>query len=218
MAKGYVYILTNPSMREVDYIDEKGKKTKVLPVKIGIAKDLEKRLGTLNTSLPENFVHHLSMFCEDAKAAENVLHRYLSAYRMKTSVGGTTEFFACPVEVAIAELRQVQRHLHLKEYQLRKDRLKYRSASANSRKKSQVLKKVALGKEDNESWSGKTQLAKIIAKRGGNEGAYGGILHYFSNFRACSKDSKWRKPLEDAGIKFDEKDMVVDWSTARNPL
>lgn len=69
-----------------------------------------------------------------------------------------------------------------------------------------------------EKWEGKTQLAKLIAKRGGNEGAYGGILHYFSNFKACAKTSKWRKPLEDVGIKFDDKDMVIDWSVADNPL
>lgn len=131
MSKGYVYILTNPSIREVDYTDEKGKITKVLPVKIGIAKDVEKRLGTLNTSLPDNFIHHLSMYCEDAKAAENVLHRYLRQYRILASDGGKTEFFACPIAVAVAELRQVQKDLHLKEYHLRKDKLHWRSASKN---------------------------------------------------------------------------------------
>lgn len=68
------------------------------------------------------------------------------------------------------------------------------------------------------TWKGKTQLAKAIASRGGNEGAFGGILHLFSRKRPCSKDSKWRKPLEDAGIKFDDKDLVIEWSVAKNPL
>ena len=35
-------------------------------------------------------------------------------------------------------------------------------------------------KPGKESWKGKTQLAKLIAQRGGNVGAYGGILQYFA--------------------------------------
>ena len=69
-----------------------------------------------------------------------------------------------------------------------------------------------------EHWDGKTQLAKLIARRGGNEGAFGGILHFFSRKRPCVKQSKWRKLLEYAGLKFDEHDFVIDWSAARNPL
>ena len=67
-------------------------------------------------------------------------------------------------------------------------------------------------------WDGKTQLAKLIARRGGNEGAFGGILHFFSRKRPCVKKSKWRNLLESVGLKFDERDFVVDWSAARNPL
>ena len=69
-----------------------------------------------------------------------------------------------------------------------------------------------------EEWDGKTQLARLIARRGGNEGAYGGILHFFNKRRPCVKGSKWRQPLEAAGIAFDAKDFVVDWVAARNPL
>jgi len=69
-----------------------------------------------------------------------------------------------------------------------------------------------------ESWEGKTQLAKLIARRGGNEGAFGGILHYFSRKRRCAKTSKWRELLESAGIKFDANDYVVNWAVAKNPL
>ena len=72
--------------------------------------------------------------------------------------------------------------------------------------------------EQGEHWKGKTQLARLIARRGGNEGAYGGILHLFSRKRPCGANSKWRVPLEHAGIKFDTKDYVVDWSVANNPL
>ena len=69
-----------------------------------------------------------------------------------------------------------------------------------------------------ERWSGKTQLAKLIARRGGNEGAFGGILHYFSRMRPCSKTSKWRTLLESAGIMFDANDYVINWVVAKNPL
>jgi hypothetical protein len=69
-----------------------------------------------------------------------------------------------------------------------------------------------------ERWEGKTQLAKLIARRGGNEGAFGGILHYFSRMRPCVKTSKWRELLEFAGIKFDTKNYVINWAVAKNPL
>ena len=69
-----------------------------------------------------------------------------------------------------------------------------------------------------ERWDGKTQLAKLIARRGGNEGAFGGILHYFSRMRPCGKASKWRTLLESAGIKFDANDYVINWAAAKNPL
>ena len=69
-----------------------------------------------------------------------------------------------------------------------------------------------------ERWNGKTQLAKLIARRGGTEGAFGGILHYFSRMRPCGKASKWRTLLESAGIKFDASDYVINWAVAKNPL
>ena len=68
-----------------------------------------------------------------------------------------------------------------------------------------------------EQWEGKTQLAKLIARRGGNEGAFGGILHFFSRRRPCVKRSKWRTLLESAGIKFDTNDYVINWAMAKNP-
>lgn len=69
-----------------------------------------------------------------------------------------------------------------------------------------------------EVWKGKTQLAKALARRGGNEGAYGGILHYFSKRKPCSRASKWRPILTDAGMKFDGRDYLIDWTVAKNPL
>lgn len=62
----------------------------------------------------------------------------------------------------------------------------------------------------------KTQLAKKIATRvDGRDGAFGGILQYFSQFKRCPKTGKWRKPLSDAGISFDKNDFVIDWRVAQ---
>lgn len=82
------------------------------------------------------------------------------------------------------------------------------------------IRRIGASREEagGEKWEGKTQLARLIARRGGNEGAYGGILHFFNKRKPCGKSSKWRQPLEAAGIAFDEKGFAVDWAAARNPL
>ena len=224
MKPGYVYILTNPCIR-YSY-RENGVERSISPVKIGMTtRGLEDRLGALNTSLPENFVHHMSVYAQDPKAVENVVHRLLESkgYRIETQSGGSTEFFRCSVEEAVMVLRQTAKDMHLKEYKIRKEKLDGRSASNI---KSNAKKRAAVGGvriSCGETWTGKTQLAKLIARRGGNEGAFGGILQYFAEEcskvrRPCRASSKWRKLLEDAGVKFDAADFVVDWKHAKNPL
>ena len=77
-----------------------------------------------------------------------------------------------------------------------------------------------------EPWTGKTALAKIIARRGGNEGAFGGLLLLFSRKRRCVKNGKWRQLLSDAGLKFDENDfsfkkkgsLSVSWEPVELPV
>ena len=59
--------------------------------------------------------------------------------------------------------------------------------------------------------------------RGETEGAFGGILQFFAEEgvkwrKPCHSNSKWRKPLEDAGVKFDKDDFVTDWQHTKNPL
>lgn len=64
----------------------------------------------------------------------------------------------------------------------------------------------------------KTQLAKMIAMSvDGREGAFGGILQYFSRFKPCPPSGKWRHPLSAVGIKFDEGNRVIDWRVANIP-
>ena len=36
-----------------------------------------------------------------------------------------------------------------------------------------------------------------------------------SRRRACAETSKWRKPLEEIGVKFGKDGFVVDWSCAK---
>ena len=71
--------------------------------------------------------------------------------------------------------------------------------------------------------SGKTQFAKLIARRGGNAGSFGVILRYLApkdstSRLPCKPGGRWRKLLEDAGVKFDKNDFVKDWQHAKNPL
>ncbi len=213
MAKGYVYILTNPCI-QYTYV-EKGRKITISPVKIGMAKDVEKRIGTLNTSLPENFVHHMSVYSDDPKAVENVVHDKLEDFRILTKGGERTEFFRCSVELAVSTLKRTARIMHLKEHRIKKTKVIGRSSS---KIKSNAMAAASKRSKSGNVWTGKTQLAKIIARRGGNEGAFGGILQYFSRLRPCTKESKWRVPLEKAGIKFDKHDYVSDWTCAKNPM
>ena len=158
MTPGYVYVLTNPCIQYA-YV-ENGSTKVVSPVKIGIAKDVEKRLGTLNTSLPENFVHHMSVFANDPKAVENVVHRLLSQYRIVTKDGNRTEFFRCSVKDAVETLKQTAKDMHLVEHKIEKWKLKGRASSnikANARaeadKKRVGAKDVAQGSKQRASAS-----------------------------------------------------------------
>ena len=74
-----------------------------------------------------------------------------------------------------------------------------------------------------QSWTGKTQFARLIAQREGKPKSCGHLLAYFGDpgnksRRPCPKNSFWRTPLEDAGVKFDKNDFVKDWQHAKNPL
>lgn len=103
MSKCSVYVLTNPSLKEVKslVLDDHG--LNVSPVKIGVAKDMPSRSGSLNTPMTENFVVQVQVDLESKESAhflEKVLHETLDQYRLKTSDGYPTEFFACTVPFA----------------------------------------------------------------------------------------------------------------------
>lgn len=72
-------------------------------------------------------------------------------------------------------------------------------------------------------WNGKTQLARLIAQRTNKPKSVGTVLGLLGDVgnksrRRCGEESVWRKPLEDAGVKFDENGYVSDWTCAKNPL
>ncbi len=68
-----------------------------------------------------------------------------------------------------------------------------------------------------------TQVAKYIANSAGKPGSYGHVWLILAgkenkSGRKCGKNSEWRKPLEEVGIKFDKDDYVINWKDAKIPV
>lgn len=203
---GYVYILTNPSFRK-DW------------VKIGMTeRPVNTRSKELdNTAVPLPFEIYATLRTEHRAKIEKLLHGFIDEIDPKMRIRKTREFFNIQPETALrllikaAEVFDEEKNIS-EEFRRAGDKAKETVGVKRSRQTKRVTK------SQKESWSGKTQLAKLIARRGGNEGAFGGILHFFSRLRPCVKESKWRAALEAAGVTFDAKDFVKDWASARNPL
>lgn len=193
---GYVYILVNPSLKGM--------------VKIGKTKrpvDLRSK-ELYNTAIPTQFEEYASLETVKYAEVEELVHRILTKLTRKR-VNEKREFYKIRPDEALEILTDVSRVLDPS------DRVFHAPATA---KAAPATKRQRPSRPKKERWNGKTQLAKLVARRGGNEGAFGGILHLFGRKRRCAKDSKWREPLERIGIRFDARDFVVDWSAARNPL
>lgn len=193
-ARGFVYILTNPIFRK--NVVKIGKTKRAVNTR---AKDL------YNTAIPMRFEEYASLRTAKYEAVESLIHAILTKLTRKR-VNEDREFYKIRPEEALEVFRDVATVIDDAEIVVKKKKKATRTATAKM--------PVAVG----ESWSGKTQLAKLIARRGGNEGAYGGILHYFSKVRPCVKSSKWRALLEGAGVRFDGNDFVRDWKHAKNPF
>lgn len=130
MAKGYVYILTNPSLREVN-CGEWEVKEKVPPVKIGMTKDVPHRMGTLNTSTPQNFVDELIVELsseKDALVLENMVYEKLDEFRIVND-DGATEFFNCTVALAKETVKRLAKKLHFPLTEFKKMNYRGRSSS-----------------------------------------------------------------------------------------
>ena len=210
--KGYVYVLTNDCLKEVDCVF-KGERMKVPAVKIGKARTLENRIGTLNTGTYRNFKCHLQVKTDDVKMLEAIIGIALDDYRITEQ--GRTEFFALPLKEVIRRVKKIAQSLRL-EVKFEKRKLDRRSAAAM--RSNQRRQRCADASSPGVMWTNKSQLARIIASRGGNVGAADGIAQILRRKRSCPQTSKWRLALEAAGLKFDSQNKVINWAVAKNPL
>lgn len=202
--KGFVYILKDSHFRR--------------GVKIGRAHDVEKRMRPMLTANPWLSVYikvETSKWKELEKAVHNVIKLVAKTKQVKNS-----EFYLIEPEKAKKIMLELAPLFDKDDFAIYQD-------DGSAVNVPRIKKGISAGRHSvkirptsggGEFWAGKTQLAKLIARRGGNEGSFGGILHFFSRKRPCGRISKWRTLLESAGLKFDEQDYVVDWSVAKNPL
>ncbi len=206
---GYVYILTNPSFRQ-DW------------VKIGMTeRPVNIRSKELdNTAVPLPFDIYATLKTEHRRKVENLLHGMIDDFDPNRRIRKSREFFNIKPETALRLLARAAEVFDEEENISRE----FKKPVGEDKGGKKTMPNVApIPKRERHLAMGKTKLAKLIARRGGNEGAFGGILHYFADKgskvrKPCHPGSKWRKPLEDAGIKFDKDDYVIDWQSAKNPL
>lgn len=164
--------------------------------KIGRAKDVASRVRPMYTANPLLEVYckvETSKWIELEKAAQNVIKLVAKSKQVKNS-----EWYLIEPEKA--------KHILL-EFGRVFDREDFKMSVGDSLPDA--------GTDTGCTWKGPTEFAKYVAKRGGNIGAFGGILHFLSRRKPCSAKSKWRKPLEFIGVKFDKNDFVLDWKCAK---
>lgn len=214
---GYVYILTNPSLKGMVKIGRTKR-----PVNVR-SKDL------YTTALPTPPEEYISLKTSKYVQVEDLVHRILTKLT-RSRVNMKREFFKIKPEEAYEVLRDVSIVLDPddrcfcrqgKETPIIKPRRMHKTASRPSARPSVKRHRI----KGVMTWDGKskTQLARLIAQREGKPKSCGHLLAYFGDpgnksRRPCPKDSCWRKPLEDAGVKFDKNDYVSNWKRAKNPL
>ena len=204
---GYVYILTNPCFRK-DWV-KIGKTSRPVDTR---SKELD------NTAIPLPFEIYAMLKTSHKTKIEKLIHGLIEELNPALRIRRNREFFNIQPAKALGLLAKAAEILD------EADNIVLGPIIAKApAKKSTIQKTSKVPVLKKETWSGKTQLAKLIARRGGNEGAFGGILQYFANKdskvrKPCHPSSKWRKPLEDACVKFDKDDFVIDWKCAKNPL
>lgn len=192
MADGYIYILTNKSFRE-DWV-KIGKTSRPVNTR---SKELD------NTAVPLPFDVYATLKTKDYDKAEKFIHKMIDSISPDKRIRKGREFFNVHPQKALEVFKAVQEILG-GVIKLGDENSSHKYESA--------------GKE---RWDNITQLCKLVARRGGNEGAFGGILQYFSTgktHKPCKESSKWRKPLESIGVEFDDKGFVSDWSKVKHEL
>ncbi len=212
---GYVYILTNPCLKGM--------------VKIGRTKrPVNVRSKDLYTSaLPTPPEEYISLRTSKFVQVEDLVHRILTKLT-RSRVNIRREFFKMSPEEAFEVLKDVSIVLDPDDRCFcRQGKEVPTIIPQKSRKSSSSMAGAIVRKHHVKgvmTWDGsKTQLARLIAQRAGKPGSFGHIQLMFAdkgskNRRRCPKASEWRKPLEDAGVKFDKDDFVRDWKCAKKTL
>lgn len=211
---GYVYILTNPSFRK-DW------------VKIGMTeRPVDTRTKELdNTAVPLPFEVYATLHTKHRRRIEKLLHGMIDDFDCNARIRKSREFFNINPELAVrlltraAQVFDEEANICKVFKGLIKKSQAPQTTTAPTAKAIRINAKKPSSKEvQPEEWTGKTQLARLLARREGNEGAYRGVLLLLTRKRACRQSSKWRAPLEQAGLTFDQDGFVLDWTRAKNPL
>ncbi len=208
---GYVYILTNPSFRK-DW------------VKIGMTeRPVNVRSKELdNTAVPLPFEIYATLKTKHRRKVENLLHGMIDDLDPNRRIRKSREFFNINPETALRLLVRVADVFDEKE-NISREFKKPMTASQPKTEVRPVAQASVKPKQKGagtraQAWTLVTQLAKIIAERGGNAGSHGHVYLTLARKRRCPVSSKWRPVLESVGLKFDANDYVIDWTVAKNPL
>lgn len=208
---GYVYILTNPSFRK-DW------------VKIGMTeRPVNIRSKELdNTAVPLPFEIYATLRTKHRRKVENLLHGMIDDLDPNRRIRKSREFFNINPETALRLLIRAADVFDEKE-NISRELNKPTTAAQPKKEVKPVTQAVIKPKQKRsrpkaQAWTLVTQLAKIIAERGGNAGSHGHVYLTLARKRRCPVSSKWRPVLESVGLKFDATDYVVDWTAAKNPL
>lgn len=205
---GYVYVLSN------ECVVSRNKK-RVL--KVGFTSNLPRRLGTLNTSAPENFKVEALFMTDKYKDLEKVSKGYMKE-SLKTRGGSTTEFFEESLDTIVNRIKTAASHIHIKISKCDGSKYVGRSSSAiikNLNAAKTKAKKTVKSKGN--AWDNPTQLAKAILRKFDPSKTYGYVWQLLMR-RAVCKSGLWRDRLERIGLNFDRNGKVKDWRKARRKL
>ncbi|MCQ2368147.1 MAG: GIY-YIG nuclease family protein [Kiritimatiellae bacterium] len=101
--EGYVYIVSSKAIKvnkDIQHLDNETGELCV-PIKVGAAKDTDKRMGTLDSAVPIDFVLHMRIKSPSMYELESACHKRLKEYQYPN-----TEFFACELTEAKKRLRE----------------------------------------------------------------------------------------------------------------
>lgn len=194
---GYVYVLSNKCV-----VSRNGKPV----LKVGFTSNLPRRLGTLNTSAPENFKVVALFETAKYKDLEKFSKEYING-ALLTSDGSYTEFFDKKLDYIIGRIKKcaTDHRITLKKI----DGSKY-----VGRSESAIRRNLQDRRSNEKGWPNPTQLAKAIVKKFAPSQTYGHVFHLLTRFRPC-KSGIWKDRLERVGLTFDNAGFVKDWKKAK---